>query len=279
MTLIFVDYHVPGENNGICAYRKHLLEELMENEHIAVITLLVRCTYLRHIKTEYKKKNILIQIPHDLVCNGRVHPEDKQVAQILKQQIKEPPAILHLNWMNHALFGEVLKKHIETKVVLTKHCVSWRELIIKNYPLFYHIENSLLSRKKVCFLAKRLLSEEMSFFMHIDHIITVTNDARNILTQLYGIPPHKVCCIHNGIAFNSPITDYAKDIRLKYGFNENEYIIIFAGTLSVFKGLLELYRIIVRLHENGCKCRLIVCGSGNFQMALSSVPSKISSYG
>ncbi|KAK6033586.1 glycosyltransferase, group 1 family protein [Ostertagia ostertagi] len=98
-----------------------------------------------------------------------------------------------------------------------------------------------------------------------DKVITVTRQAAAFFHQSLDVPQHKIKTIYNGIlepAAKGPSDREA--IRVKYGFTENEQIILFSGRVKKEKGLagvIRAFKIAALLHNN---VRLLVAGYGDF---------------
>ena len=86
---------------------------------------------------------------------------------------------------------------MKVRIILTKHCVAWRDFIKEDYETFFTIHNYLLKDKRANFLLQRILHRENLYFHSVDGIIALTNDAYNLLIQCYNIDKNNIRMIYN----------------------------------------------------------------------------------
>lgn len=95
-------------------------------------------------------------------------------------------------------------------------------------------------------------------------IVTPTDEAARILTDLQGVPGEKVTVIPYGLDFNkyrvsSP--DAPSRLRSEYGL-EGKYLALACCRLNLEKGLEYLLRAIPRVRRGNKDFRLVIAGSG-----------------
>lgn len=208
MNVVFVDYYNPESDNGICAYHKYLSDFLQKIDALSLYEVRLYRADIQEATVSVGSGITSIDLPYDLVVNKRPGTSDIEFIELLKSLLNfEDGTIIHLNWMNHAYITPLIKHHIvNSRVILTKHCVSWRENVVHNYGLFKDIESILYTPISNNVFVKRILREEITFFSLVDHVITVTDDARDILIRLYGLSENKVTRIYNGIPINKSVS-------------------------------------------------------------------------
>lgn len=267
--IYLIDYHNLLQNNGLCSYVTQLTKQIVLQKNIQLHIIWANSPVSSKINFETIDNIEHIYLPYDLVFGGKTGDKDVETALFLKEKTgKQKNVIFHFNWINHGAFAFLLKKHIiHCKTILTKHCVPWRDFITSNYSLFFKIHTAFEQSKKLSFILKNKLSNEIYSYKSFDHIITVTHDAQNVLNQLFEISKEKITTIYNGIdleKFN--ITKFKQELRKKNHFSENEKIVIFAGTLHPRKGTSELIQAFEKLSErdSSSKYRLIICGKGDY---------------
>ena len=60
-------------------------------------------------------------------------------------------------------------------------------------------------------------------------------------------------------------------MRKKYGFNDNDKIVLFAGRIDSVKGFAELIEAIKLVQREIPNTKLVIAGSGNYTLALSAI--------
>lgn len=278
MNIVIITYYNKDDNNGICSYCRFLSDYLSKVEDIFLYMVHV-CSPETDKFRAFTKNNItFIDTPYDLVPNKIPEENDFDfIDNLLKLLNAKSVTTFHLNWMNHAYIAPVLKKTITNcKIILTKHCVSWREYIIKNYSIYKDIELILKQKKESNVFVKRILRDEISFFSLVDHVITVTDDAKRIVNKLYGIDKKSISRVYNGITPYADTQCSKKKLRERYGFSHKDKIILFVGKLIFFKGLHLILPIIEKLSAELHNLKFIICGRGYFHDIMQILPESLS---
>ena len=89
-------------------------------------------------------------------------------------------------------------------------------------------------------------------YMQSDHIVTVTGYMKEFLINEYGIKPEKITVIKNGLnqINNNQVTEEEKaEIKRRFGFGENEIILLFSGRIDPCKGINSL----MEAFEQACR--------------------------
>ncbi len=96
---------------------------------------------------------------------------------------------------------------------------------------------------------------------HADHILTVSDHARDRILKVYGADPSRVTRVYNGISdscFEQPTeTDIAR-VRNKFGLDQP--FVLYLGTLEIKKGIVELLRAYREAIECGLSETLVLAG-------------------
>lgn len=274
-TLFFIDYFQPDNPNGICTYRHNLQDAFRHCSawRIIMVLLKAKCS---GICMDSKDGTETMLVPFDIGFRCKT-ANNMQFVKAMKAIASDNRCIVHFNWMNHAPLGIVIKKHMDARIVLTKHCVFWRESIVSNYPMYYHLQSYLETKEKSSFLAKRILREEMLFFNSADKTITVTEDAKRVVEFFYSVPSQSVACIHNG--FHGTASACPKsEIRKRLGYGGQEKIMLYFGHVAEKKGLFHLMDIAHLLNRKLQDFRLIICGKGDFDAVLRHMAAPLRSH-
>ncbi|GIM53141.1 hypothetical protein CAPN004_21710 [Capnocytophaga cynodegmi] len=269
--IYFVDYYNPAQNLGVNSYVTQLTKGISKYPNINIFIVLVEATHNKEIKEESSNGVDQIYIPYDLYANKRIGENDEKAIQFFIEKTKNQSNIIfHFNWMYHTPFGFFLKQKIKCATVLTKHYEPWRNYNIANYPLFYRVNNVLKKNSPHNFVFKDRFSDEITYYNSVDHIITVTQDAKKVLSKLFEISESKITTIYNGVELKNIKQKRNKEkLRKKYHFPTNEKIILFAGRLTQEKGIGELtqaFEKLIKKHKQE-KYRLVFCGKGDHNIA------------
>lgn len=279
MVVYFIDYYRPGYVNGITTYIDILTKSFSKITGMSLRVVYVAAMAKSNRIVTAKENGIkLIYVPFDLAENGVCNAKDEFFANFIASQQHEEDVILHLNWMNHASFAPLLKKKMKVRTIMTKHCVAWRDRIKDNFNLFYTIHTYLQNKSNGNFLLWRILNPEYTIFHNVDGVITVTRDAEHLLTRHYGVKESKVRLIYNAAQDSSKDIALTKEkLRTQYGFSKDEKILLYVGRISELKGLHYLSKLLERLTDTNEHIHMIVCGNGDWDWFLATIPPKIKS--
>jgi len=102
----------------------------------------------------------------------------------------------------------------------------------------------------------------------VDKIIVQNKYEFNRLIKQYMISPNKIVWIPNGIDIKlfKPLPENERNIlRKKFGFNEDEFVILYVGRITKGKGVLELPEIIEKLvnEYDAKKIKFFIIGDGD----------------
>ena len=270
MLVLFIDYQYTQKTNGIFKYRKQLSSFFASKEDVYCINVLL-CAKKKKTNRPYYVNNEIF-VPYDILIQNQIAQQELDLVIFIQEYISKhfpkEDVVFHINWFNHVPLSCLIRKIIPSaKIILTKHCVIWREHVLKNYSLFYSLHSICSNKERIAYPLKLEIAEELYCFEQVDAVITVTVDAYNLLCLSYGIDKKKVFCIHNGIAINDNEENAAD--KVSYGFNKEDKIIIYAGTISLYKGLKELLDLFSTLRERIPNIKLLICGGGDFQRFFS----------
>lgn len=272
MLIFFVNYYPFNKTNGITRYQETLFSSNSKN--IKLVNVFVKAP-VEQI-TESHDGNILI--PFDLASGKNPMKNDEIVSCFLDDKVRKEKSqneiLFHINWMNHTPWVYTQRKHTPlAKFLLTKHCVAWREMILTNYKIFYHIKKNAERKSLLPFPIKRFISDELYYFSFVDKIITVTDDAKHLLISNYGIPEQKVFRIHNGC---DSIYNIQKNKKKEdFGISKTDKVVLYVGTISELKGLMALLQIISEVVKKQGNTHLIICGSGQYEQLFESLPKEL----
>ena len=134
-------------------------------------------------------------------------------------------------------------------------------------PLIYHVHGLEVGRSdnpnpQIVALERR--GGEVA-----DGVITVSEAMKREMTRM-GTPAGKISVCYHGVNadFFSPARVNPEDLALlrkRYGFSEDDIIILFVGRLEPVKGVRELFSVFPRVKARHDKARLLVVGRGSLE--------------
>jgi glycosyltransferase involved in cell wall biosynthesis len=272
--LYFVDYYNINDS-GLTTYVHQLSQSIFSFPNIRLHHVWLNATqYKSYIKKVDEKDITHYYIPNDVsVLSNNItgHYDNLIVEFLARDTAGKDNVIFHFNWINHCPFVELLKSKINCKTVLTKHCIPWREFITGNYFLFRALNNKFYSEEKSPILHRSLIREQLAY-LSVDHIICVANFAKDALQKMFQIPEEKTTVIYNGFKRNM-ISPHLSKIRLreKYGFAEDEKIILFAGSIIERKGIFDLVAVFKKIADTNKPIRLIIAGGGELSKLFAEI--------
>ncbi|WP_126244190.1 glycosyltransferase [Chitinophaga rhizosphaerae] len=278
MTNIYiVDYYSAHKTNGLTTYVRELGSSLPEGYRINYLWLSAVDDYKQPARKTGPSGEDHIFIPGDITP---AKPEyNLLVCQFLRQELKDRELIFHFNWINHCFFSWFLKKHLRCKTLLTKHCITWREMIGgKQHADFLRLDAMLQATEPPVWQSPLLTGESIQYHS-LDHIICVSEFARRDLERMMHYPAEKIAVVYNGLRpVAPPVQEYRQDrgrLRAYYGFGQEEQIILFAGKLDARKGAYDLVKAFLEMVEaegSSTWLRLIFAGVGDFGELLKQAP-------
>lgn len=266
INLYIIDYFKEKKDNGLNTYVSELGKALEQMSDIFLTYVWVNSK-----DTERRKERIdgttHIFVPRFPRPADNRTSFDVHLANLLAGDIGNKENVLvHLNWINHCSLAWHIKQKINCKIVLTKHCIPWRDLVTVNYKEFYRLNSAFNNKQKAVFNVPQLHQEQINY-ENLDHIITVTQYAKENLELLFDVQPEKITVINNGIALDvTQSSDKSRaKLRQQYGFDPDEHIIIFAHVLHERKGIIDLVKIFEELLTKNKvqNTRLIIAGNGD----------------
>lgn len=177
--------------------------------------------------------------------------------------------IFHLNYMLEFELSQILKTYYPlSKIFLTVHYTEWSFSLLGDRNKLYEIlsEPNNENNQFIC----QTIQDEKSLLNICDKIIAIAEHSYNDLLHIYEVPKNKLSLISHGIKdyFKALTQKEIKQLRQKYGFQENEQILLFAGRLDPVKGVDILIDVLKQLVPEYPSLRLIVVGDGAYNLLL-----------
>ena len=138
---------------------------------------------------------------------------------------------------------------------------------ITGKPFVAHIHATEFDRCGGSNVNQMVYNREREGMHEADHVVTVSEHTKNIVVNHYGVDPSKITVVHNG---SEPLLDvisdrYASLARLKH---DGKKIILFAGRLTIQKGVDYFVRAAKRVLEYEKGVYFLVAGTGDMEQQL-----------
>lgn len=96
---------------------------------------------------------------------------------------------------------------------------------------------------------------------HADHVLTVSDHARDRIRQVYGVDPSRITRVYNGLhetCFEAPMDAEVARVRTK--FNLEGSFVLYLGTVEIKKGIIELLQGFRKAADLGLTDTLVLAG-------------------
>ena len=203
----------------------------------------------------------------------------RNVLYLLRLYIRDTEKLVfHFNFNQYQWLAKELKTVFDCKTIATLHCSKWSIDLCGNISLLHTMKSKPEDQRSP--YEQLLLSKDeyASFlFKEVDRIIALSQHQKNFLYSEYQLDPEKVSVIPNGLSaeidngqwtIDNEATDHAPLLRKKWHLSDKECLILFAGRLDAVKGLVFLIRAFREVLAKLPNCRLIIAGSGNYDVYL-----------
>lgn len=183
--------------------------------------------------------------------------------------VKSGHIVCHFNFAMYPLMAERLRTTLCAKAVFTLHFTSWSfDLSGDKERLLTILKKQNNDREKHVY--KTFMDEKEFMLNNCDCVIAIAQHSFDMIRDVYGIPEGKLSLIPNGRTFTKITRDRQQGLALrrKYGFKEQELIMVFCGRLDSIKGIVYLMDAFRVLSCKEKKLRMVVIGEGNFKSCL-----------
>jgi len=176
--------------------------------------------------------------------------------------------IFHFNYNQYQWLAKELKTVFKCTTVATVHFFKWMIELQGNLSMFHTIKAKPETQLN-SFERSLLKTDEYESLLYkeVDKVIVLSQDTKNYLCNEYQMDANKIMMIPNGLSSNAPAITDIPFFRKKWKLSD-EFIIIFAGRLQPVKGLTFLIKAFHNVLKIIPNCRLIIAGSGNYDMYL-----------
>lgn len=177
----------------------------------------------------------------------------------------------HFNFAFHYDLALLFKKELQAKIVFTLHYTDWSFDLLGDQTWLKQILANPIGNKDN--QVKKTFEREKAFMMECcDYVVAIANHSYRMLKELYEIPQNKLVFIPNALKdeYQPRSKEELNTLRNKYGFNDNDKIVLFAGRIDLVKGFVELIKAIKLVQREIPNTKLVIAGSGNYNLAFST---------
>ena len=241
--------------------RLHIIELQSGKKEMEIIELADCCTYY---------------FPSTQLSCNKLPIYYRNVWYILKIrmcQLETSNLIFHLNYFQEYPLIKLIKNdYPNSKTIFTIHYFDWCFMLKGNSGYFkriIHTEKELITDNKEMVVFKSY-EEEKRLFREVDHVICLSEYAKNLLLENYAISDKKISLIYNGLKdeYVQLSQEEKRNINNQLFFEEHNKIILFVGRLDEIKGvdvLIEAFKEVVKKDPD---TYLIIVGDGDYSTYL-----------
>jgi glycosyltransferase involved in cell wall biosynthesis len=269
ITLFIFRSNARGMQYGIGTYLHELTESLLSYPNLKIVLVSYKSSDVKEIsKLIITDRYIEIKIPQPLIPIKQNNAfENKYASVVVKFLHKiiapDDQVIFQFNYIDDL---PILLK--------VKESFLFRAISIVHFAQFQQIFEGKIMKIGGLNLDKPVdnieftLSQEREMYRQSDHIVSVTGYMKEFLINEYGIKPDKISVIKNGL--NQKNNDQVPEketteIRRRFGFGENEIILLFSGRIDPCKGINYLMEAFEQACRKNNSLRLIMLGQGSIQ--------------
>lgn len=178
--------------------------------------------------------------------------------------------VCHFNIFSYEYLALLFKEQLNAKVIFTVHYTDWGFRLHGNQEEMIRILNSPSNSYEVSL--RDTFNKERDFLANCCiRIIAISEYSYSYLHQLYGLQKDKLILIHNCVQMPKPISVPVSTLRKKYGFKDNDTIILYVGRVDESKGVLELIKAFRTVSAKRPNAHMLIVGDGAFSMALREI--------
>jgi len=260
---------------GIGTYIKELTHALEGSGiHVHIVHLHSTRPEFEIVKTDQVEEWHIPEVRNHNTFSGSVQLiEDycRNVIYLFRLYVKDTKdLVFHFNFNSYQSLAKGLKSVFDCKTVTTVHFSRWSLELHGNLSLLHTLKKKPENQRSV--YEQWLLSTdeyESLLYKEVDKVIVLSQNMKNHLCNEYQIDSDKITVIPNGLSDTIPVLGNDREgLRRKWRVSEGESLLLFSGRLHTVKGLLFLIRAFRKVLETIPDCRLIIAGSGSYEIYL-----------
>ena len=264
--IFIVDEHQSSKQNGVGTYIRNLLKCFENSGH--EVNLLSFNSDEKEFRINkpayYTEYHIPVCANGDFLRNG---PLSLSLLRLyIEDDVKNVFVVSHSPCLKFLRTLQSLFPKSERIFVI--HNQGWTSPLLGNRDELY----SIMSSRRLPSAPKELKDKyryvrkytrtEMAMYKNVHRVICLCQGTKNLLTDLYQVPEHKVTVIPNGM---EPVVHHLSEsekvqTREKLGITQDEIVLLYAGRISEAKGVVELLKAFETLWHENHKLHLVIAG-------------------
>lgn len=251
-------FFVVHNHSGCKTYADELIAYLSGQRELNFFKIYLHNSAIDEFTIEKKRGYTEVIIPNTIEKSDDIEYYQR-AAQLLHSHFQKiTNVICHINTPYHYPFAEAFKKFFSCKLFFTLH-------YLENF--YYYMEFAQLKRNDLIITGIELLEKTIKIS---DHIICVTEFAKQTLIKFYKVDENKITTIYNGMRTPEEFISrkFKETVRQGFGFDTNDKILLYVGLLEPRKGIDELIGSFLLICEQVSNLKLIIVGSGNYDLYL-----------
>lgn len=185
----------------------------------------------------------------------------EKIACILKRFVVESEkTVFFINYAPSYPTVKMLREYFPYgKIVNVIHDFMWATYLLGDVERFQRI----LLHQECCKYTKiieDIYKDGYLSNLSVDKVVCLSEDALQILKDIYKIPKEKIILIYNGLNDEANVARFSCELRQKMGILPHEKILVYVGRVTYQKGIinvLECYNFILRKVP---ECLLVIIG-------------------
>jgi glycosyltransferase involved in cell wall biosynthesis len=190
----------------------------------------------------------------------------RKIFCLLGEFFNDPTDIVfHLNFVLQYELGKLAKEY-DFKLIYTNHVSLWRVFYENDYKKFLKEWSNEVPKDDKEKMRITSIQFEKRMYQIADHIICLNEDSKSFMKEHYSENAiEKISVIANGLNLKNPVKklNVAAQKR-KMGFDEDDFIFLFAGRMNKQKGLDLLVKTFGKLLKRIPNAKLLIVGAGDF---------------
>lgn len=262
---------------GQRSFLQNLLDILVNKSNFKVTLVYTDHETIRGAQTETSEIYNEIYIPkfnESQIVNGEKNEIQQRISKYVIDHLNQhilsnEKCIFILNSVDYLNIGyEIRQRYTTSQIIYIHHSFTWKyffNIIDSRFLKLWNSTDWITNRDRMLEVSK--YQKEIADLSDIT--ICVTHHARTLMESLFNINSKKIRTIYNGVSIvNEPINETPSDLRLKYGFKEDDFLLIYSGRISEDKGIGCLILALVSLLKTRKNVYLILMGDGSIDRFL-----------
>ncbi len=271
--LIFTE-HCIGSKYGIGTYLSQVAKTQVSQPRVT-LQIELSCSDISQISITITNGLLCIRIPSIInfknIASTDLNKYEVAIYYLINSIIHDKSKIVcHFNTFGHHILANLFRKNRCAMVVFTLHYTNWSFKVLGNRHSLLSIINGNTKRTTESMQILSSFQLEKDFLNNCcDRIIAIAKHSHDMLIELYKIDQSKISLIYNSMeTLQCTQQASSKKLRHKYGFSEDDIILIFAGRIDKVKGIYNLVQTLQYIYPSIPNIRLIIVGDGAYNLVL-----------